>query len=154
MPKNQILPAFAKYCLGHTRMWFYAVYIQSRNCIILYFIKPHTGSDILFLHKLFPRCRSVWVKTEWEETWKRFFFSALPNYLSSSISKNKFIFHKAPLLQLTATLPNCLRAIQCHFDHGYLAKREGRRRRRKKRKSISPNYLCWRSLQSRWPLVS
>lgn len=116
--------------------------MQSKNKIILYFIKPIPALMYQFLQKLFPKCSSVWVKTEWEETWK-WFSPCTPNYLSSSISKNKFIFHKASLLQHTVTLPNCLCAIRCHFDHGYLAKGEGG--------GISPNYLCWRSLQSRWP---
>lgn len=63
-----------------------------------------------------------------------------PNYLSSSISKNKFIFHKASFASATPPpLPNCLRAIRCHFDHGYLAKGE---KEREREKSVSPNYLC------------
>lgn len=56
-----------------------------------------------------------------------------PNYLSSSISKNKFIFHKASFASATPPpLPNCLRAIRCHFDHGYLAKGKKEREREKK----------------------
>ena len=58
-----------------------------------------------------------------------------PNYLSSSISKNKFIFHKASFASATPPpLPNCLRAIRCHFDHGYLAKGEKERERERERK--------------------
>lgn len=126
------------------------VHVQSKNVITACFLKPIPALIDQFLQKLVPECSSVWAKTEWEETWK-WFSLCTPNYSSFSISKNKFTFHKASLLRHAATLPNCLRAIRCHFDHGYLAKGRRRERREREKKSISPNYLCWRSSQSRWP---